>query len=82
MCSAHTASDHEWDIITRLAHREPDEREHQMSNFDDLVKRYIDTFNETDPQRRRASLEALYTADAGYTDPQHELGTYAFLTFL
>src|SRR6478609_1247434 len=56
-----------------LALREMDRKEHRMSNFGDLVKRYIDTFNETDPQRRRAALEALYTSDAGYTDPHHEL---------
>lgn len=34
-----------------------------------LVKRYIDTWNETDPAARRALIDELYTADAGYTDP-------------
>lgn len=34
-----------------------------------LVQRYIDAWNETDPQARRALVERLYTPDAGYTDP-------------
>ena len=34
-----------------------------------LVRRYIDTWNETDPERRRALIAEVFTADAGYTDP-------------
>ena len=44
-----------------------------MPNFDDLAQRYIDGFNETDPERRLALLERLYVSDARYTDPQVEL---------
>ena len=34
-----------------------------------IAQRYLDTFNETDPTRRRGLLEALYTPDGTYTDP-------------
>jgi hypothetical protein len=44
-----------------------------MSNFDDLVQRYIAGFNETDPERRRSLVAQLYTEDAEYTDPQVQL---------
>jgi hypothetical protein len=44
-----------------------------MANFNDLVNRYIATFNETDPERRRRLIGDLYTATARYTDPQVEL---------
>lgn len=39
----------------------------------DMPQRYIDTWNETDPARRKAALSALYTDQATYTDPQAEL---------
>jgi hypothetical protein len=39
----------------------------------ELAERYLDTFNETDPDRRRALLAAVYTEQAGYTDPHVEL---------
>jgi len=35
----------------------------------DLVQRYIETWNDTDARRRRASIDALYTDDCTYTDP-------------
>ncbi len=44
-----------------------------MQDMDTLVTRYIDAFNETDADRRRELLEALYTADCTYTDPHVEL---------
>jgi hypothetical protein len=34
-----------------------------------LVNRYIATWNETDPRRRRALIAEVYTENAGYTDP-------------
>jgi hypothetical protein len=34
-----------------------------------IVTRYIEAWNETDPATRRAKIDQLYTADAGYTDP-------------
>lgn len=40
-----------------------------MSDFNELAERYIVTWNETDPAARRAAIEAIYTADATYTDP-------------
>jgi hypothetical protein len=39
------------------------------TDMNTLVKRYIDSWNETDPAARRALIDELYTADAGYTDP-------------
>jgi hypothetical protein len=44
-----------------------------MADFQNLVERYIEGFNETDPARRSALIEQLYTQDAQYTDPQAEL---------
>ena len=38
-----------------------------------LVRRYIDTFNETDGARRSQALSDLYTSDATYTDPHVDL---------
>lgn len=40
-----------------------------MTNFDELVLRYIDTWNETDPAARRAAVDTLYSEDARYVDP-------------
>ncbi|HEX4377784.1 MAG TPA: nuclear transport factor 2 family protein [Steroidobacteraceae bacterium] len=44
-----------------------------MENAHTLADRYIQSWNETDPQRRRALLEALYTDGATYTDPMATL---------
>lgn len=41
----------------------------QITDLTTLAKRYIDTWNETDAPARRALIDELYTADAGYTDP-------------
>jgi len=40
-----------------------------MTTYDELAKRYIDTWNETDPDARRAAVDQLYTEDARYVDP-------------
>lgn len=40
-----------------------------MTTFDELVRRYIDTWNETDPTARRAAVDALFSDDARYSDP-------------
>ncbi|HEY4440116.1 MAG TPA: nuclear transport factor 2 family protein [Candidatus Elarobacter sp.] len=37
-----------------------------------LVHRYIQSWNELDPVRRRAAIEEVYTADAVYVDPLAE----------
>lgn len=44
-----------------------------MDNPNELVERYIASFNETDAARRRSLLDALYTGDSTYTDPQVDL---------
>jgi hypothetical protein len=44
-----------------------------MSSYSQIAQQYIDTWNETDGQRRRALIDALYTEDGGYTDPNVEL---------
>lgn len=44
-----------------------------MPDVQTLVTRYLETFNETDADRRREQLEALYTADCTYTDPHVDL---------
>jgi len=40
-----------------------------MSNPTELIDRYIDTWNETDPARRRALIDRTWTEDATYLDP-------------
>jgi SnoaL-like domain len=40
-----------------------------MSNYDEMAKRYIDTWNQTDPAVRRAAIDQLYSEDARYVDP-------------
>ena len=45
----------------------------QILNVQTLVRRYIEAFNETEADRRRELLEALYTADCTYTDPHVDL---------
>ena len=44
-----------------------------MQDVQTLVTRYIETFNETDTDRRRELLEALYTSECTYTDPNVDL---------
>jgi hypothetical protein len=38
-----------------------------------VATRYIEAFNETDAERRRELIEALYTPDCTYTDPNVDL---------
>lgn len=40
-----------------------------MTTYDELARRYIDTWNETDPSARSAAVDRLYTEDARYVDP-------------
>ena len=42
-------------------------------NIEQLVERYLDAFNETEPSRRRELLGDLYSADSTYVDPHVEL---------
>lgn len=44
-----------------------------MTDPTQIVDRYLDLFNETDPARRRELAEALFTDDSTYTDPQVQL---------
>jgi SnoaL-like protein len=44
-----------------------------MADIKDIVDRYIATFNEPDAHRRRAKLQALYSAEGTYIDPHVEL---------
>lgn len=44
-----------------------------MQDATRLVERYIETFNETDADRRRELIEALYGAEGTYTDPNVDL---------
>jgi hypothetical protein len=40
-----------------------------MSTYDDIAQRYIDTWNQSDPAVRRAAIDELYSEDARYIDP-------------
>ena len=40
-----------------------------MSDIDNLVHRYLDAWNETDADRRRATIEEVFTTDVRYVDP-------------
>ena len=40
-----------------------------MSEMDELVGRYIATWNERDPARRRAAIDEIWSEDASYIDP-------------
>jgi hypothetical protein len=40
-----------------------------MINFDALVDRYLAAWNESDADRRRKAIAALWSEDGGYTDP-------------
>lgn len=44
-----------------------------MQDAQKLVTTYLETFNETDADRRRGLLEALYAPECTYTDPQVDL---------
>ena len=49
--------------------RSPDTEEMTMTELNDLVDRYIATWNETDPQRRRQLIAQTYVEAASYVDP-------------
>ena len=38
-------------------------------NVSDLVSRYLETWNETDPAARRKAIDELWAPDGVYTDP-------------
>jgi hypothetical protein len=40
-----------------------------MLMFDDIAQRYIDAWNQTDPNARRVAVDELYSEDARYIDP-------------
>lgn len=40
-----------------------------MQPIDDLVERYLKTWNETDPDVRRRAIDQLWAEDGVYTDP-------------
>lgn len=40
-----------------------------MSDFDLVVRRYLDTWNATDPAERRALIDDVFAADVRYVDP-------------
>jgi hypothetical protein len=42
-------------------------------NMQDIIEKYIASWNETDPAKRRALIEELYATDATYTDPLADL---------
>ena len=42
-----------------------------MADAVTVVDRYIDTWNEIDPQRRRAIIAETWADDATYVDPMH-----------
>ena len=44
-----------------------------MSNATEIVESYLASFNETDPDTRRAMLATLYDEDSTYTDPHVDL---------
>jgi hypothetical protein len=44
-------------------------RENTMTEYKDIATRYIDSWNETDPEARRTRLQGLWTGDGRYTDP-------------
>src|SRR5689334_21462118 len=40
-----------------------------MSDVTELVERYLATWNETDPQARRAEIDKTWAADASHVEP-------------
>src|SRR5689334_3273990 len=40
-----------------------------MKDIDQLIARYLATWNETDPVARRAAIEQIWAEDGAYTDP-------------
>jgi SnoaL-like domain len=46
--------------------------EQSMSDFNDLIDRYIDVWNETDAGKRRALIAQTFTEGAHFIDPLQE----------
>jgi hypothetical protein len=44
-------------------------RGNAVTNFASLIDRYVETWNETDPQRRREVIARTWTDDGLYVDP-------------
>ncbi|TMK27316.1 MAG: nuclear transport factor 2 family protein [Actinobacteria bacterium] len=44
-----------------------------MADIQEIVDRYLATFNESDADRRRAEISELYSPDGTYTDPHVQL---------
>jgi hypothetical protein len=44
-----------------------------MTDPTQIVDRYLEAFNETDAARRRELVEAIFTEESTYTDPQVQL---------
>ncbi|MET7423972.1 nuclear transport factor 2 family protein [Dactylosporangium sp. NPDC005555] len=40
-----------------------------MSDYESVVRRFIEVWNETDPVARRAAIDALFTEDVRFVDP-------------
>jgi hypothetical protein len=40
-----------------------------MSEYQNIAQRYIDSWNEKDPGKRRLIIDEVYTSDASFTDP-------------
>ncbi|WP_280270576.1 nuclear transport factor 2 family protein [Nocardia wallacei] len=43
--------------------------EYEITEYEAIAQRYIDSWNEQDADKRRALLAEVYTLDATYTDP-------------
>jgi SnoaL-like domain len=56
-------------------------KEHDM-DATTLVERYIETWNERDPETRRSAIEALWTEDGSYVDPLASVAGYKQLSDL
>src|SRR5262245_48065125 len=57
-------------------------KEPKMSEATDLVRRYLATWNESDPERRLASVEALWADEGGYVDPLAAVTGHAAISAL
>jgi hypothetical protein len=40
-----------------------------MTEYENIAQRYIDCWNETDADKRRALVDELFTSDTSFTDP-------------
>ncbi|MBF6331367.1 nuclear transport factor 2 family protein [Nocardia transvalensis] len=45
-----------------------------MSEYETIARRYIDSWNEQDADKRKALLAEVFTPDATYTDPLAQVG--------